>query len=73
MILISLSLRKILKQMIEAKIKVLQETAAVRKHVVHRSQNTEEFEQDWRNAISGEEMLKRVHRHIDDLYVQTSK
>ncbi|MDR3286111.1 MAG: hypothetical protein LBT27_01540 [Prevotellaceae bacterium] len=26
------------------------------------------FEQDWANAISGEELVKRVHNHIDTLY-----
>jgi hypothetical protein len=27
-----------------------------------------QFERDWQNAISGDELVKRVHRHIDQLY-----
>ncbi|MDR3226356.1 MAG: hypothetical protein LBT56_01625 [Prevotellaceae bacterium] len=26
-----------------------------------------QFEQDWANAISGNELVKRVHNHIDTL------
>jgi hypothetical protein len=31
------------------------------------------FEQDWNQAISGDELVKRVHNHIDELYVQAEK
>ena len=27
-----------------------------------------QFEKDWENAISGDELVKRVHCHIDELY-----
>jgi hypothetical protein len=27
-----------------------------------------QFERDWQNAISGDELVKRVHHHIDQLY-----
>jgi hypothetical protein len=30
-----------------------------------------QFERDWQNAISGDELVKRVHRHIDQLYAKT--
>jgi len=26
------------------------------------------FEEDWENAISGDELVKRVHEHIDKWY-----
>ncbi|GHV65773.1 hypothetical protein FACS1894199_07380 [Bacteroidia bacterium] len=28
----------------------------------------DEFEQEWQTAISGDELVRRVHRHIDKLY-----
>jgi hypothetical protein len=28
----------------------------------------DQFEQDWQTAISGDELVKRVHHHIDQLY-----
>lgn len=28
----------------------------------------DEFERDWKNAISGKELLISAHRHIDKLY-----
>ncbi|MDR1866254.1 MAG: hypothetical protein LBR08_11870 [Bacteroidales bacterium] len=31
------------------------------------------FEQDWRRAVSGDELVKRAHRHIDELYAQVGK
>jgi rhodanese-related sulfurtransferase len=32
-----------------------------------------QFETDWQNAISGEELVKRVHSHIDKLYARNQK
>jgi hypothetical protein len=32
-----------------------------------------QFEQDWENAISGDELVRRVHQHIDELYAQNEK
>ena len=31
------------------------------------------FEQNWSNAISGDELVKRVHNHIDELYAQDAR
>lgn len=28
-------------------------------------ESTDTFEEDWENAISGEELVRRVHEHID--------
>ncbi|GHT17700.1 hypothetical protein AGMMS4956_21220 [Bacteroidia bacterium] len=28
----------------------------------------DEFEQEWQTAISGDELVRRVHHHIDQLY-----
>ena len=33
----------------------------------------DEFEQDWNHAISGNELIRRVHRHIDELYARVEK
>jgi hypothetical protein len=33
----------------------------------------DEFEQDWSQAISGNELIQRVHRHIDELYARAEK
>jgi hypothetical protein len=30
------------------------------------------FEQAWEDALSGEELVKRTHRHIDERYAQSS-
>ena len=32
-----------------------------------------QFERDWKNAISGDELVKRVHCHIDELYDKIKK
>lgn len=32
-----------------------------------------EFEQDWNHAISGNELVRRVHHHIDELYARVEK
>jgi hypothetical protein len=29
-----------------------------------------QFDDDWRTAISGDELVRRVHNHIDELYAQ---
>lgn len=34
---------------------------------IDRCKNVQ-FEQDWQNAISGDELVKRVHQHIDDYF-----
>jgi hypothetical protein len=43
-----------------------------RKHsvMVQQSLDTviDEFEQEWQTAISGDELVRRVHHHIDQLY-----
>lgn len=31
------------------------------------------FEEDWKNGISGEEVVKRVHKHIENLYASRKK
>ena len=31
------------------------------------------FEKDWANGISGEEVIKRVHEHIEKLYASRKK
>ena len=31
------------------------------------------FEEDWKNGISGEEVVKRVHKHIEKLYASGKK
>ena len=31
------------------------------------------FEEDWANGISGEEALKQVHQHIENLYASRKK
>ncbi len=31
------------------------------------------FEEDWKNAISGDEFWKRVHQHIERLYANPPK
>jgi hypothetical protein len=33
----------------------------------------DEFEQDWHYAISGNELVQRVHSHIDELYARAEK
>ncbi|MDR1121707.1 MAG: hypothetical protein LBM08_12415 [Dysgonamonadaceae bacterium] len=33
----------------------------------------DEFEQDWNHAISGNELVRRVHQHIEDLYARAGK
>jgi hypothetical protein len=30
----------------------------------------DEFERDWNHAISGNELVQRVHQHIEDLYAR---
>jgi hypothetical protein len=30
------------------------------------------FERAWEDALSGEELVKRTHRHIDERYAQSS-
>lgn len=41
--------------------------------VVPKSVVSDSFEEDWKKGISGEEVLKRVHKHIDDLYASRAK
>ena len=31
------------------------------------------FEKDWANGISGDEVVKRVHEHIEKLYASRNK
>lgn len=43
---------------------------------VHNNPKVEEhdtFEEDWKNGISGEEVVKRVHEHLRKLYASQKK
>lgn len=41
--------------------------------VVPKLAVVDSFEKDWKNGISGEEVLKRVYKHIDKLYASRAK
>jgi hypothetical protein len=41
---------------------------------MHAHRTTDiQFERDWADAISGDELVKWVHRHIDQLYANIQK
>ena len=31
------------------------------------------FETKWQNSISGEELVRRVHKHIDEIYARSKR